>query len=434
MLMTHLLDSTICAGVAALIALALRNSAARTRHSIWLIASLKFLIPLSLFVSIGRQLGANASALALEPVSHALQWLDRSLPQWRFNVAVSAGDGDGPAGAWIAVLFVWASSALILAAWRWRQWRSLSRLVRHSTPLDSGREAEALGRTIRRARRPRRINIVRHEARLEPGVVGIITPTLLWPSGLSDRLSDDELAAVLAHEACHVDRRDNLGALCQVIVETLFWFHPLVWWIGRQLVHERERACDEEVLEMGTKTEHYAKSIVNVCGFCLSAPAAFVAGISGSPLASRIERILTWRSAAAPAWLRLLPLLLAIATAAIPMAAGAASAIGPDTVQNKEEVYKPSKDVTKPSLVKETKPKYTKEAMQAKIQGNVKLEAVVLKDGKVGDVKIVKSLDTVHGLDDEAVKAMKQWEFTPGTKDKKPVAVQIEVEMTFTLK
>jgi TonB family protein len=84
--------------------------------------------------------------------------------------------------------------------------------------------------------------------------------------------------------------------------------------------------------------------------------------------------------------------------------------------------------------VREVKPKYTKAAMDAKIQGAVWLEAVVLEDGTVGAVRVTKSLDTEHGLDVEAVNAMKQWTFKPGTKDGKAVPVQIDVEMTFRLK
>ena len=74
------------------------------------------------------------------------------------------------------------------------------------------------------------------------------------------------------------------------------------------------------------------------------------------------------------------------------------------------------------------------EAMGARIQGNVRLEAVVLTTGEVGDVEVTQSLDTVYGLDDEAVKAIRQWRFEPGTKDGKAVAVRVEVEMTFKLK
>jgi periplasmic protein TonB len=85
-------------------------------------------------------------------------------------------------------------------------------------------------------------------------------------------------------------------------------------------------------------------------------------------------------------------------------------------------------------LVHEIKPSYTAAAMRAQIQGRIVLEAVVLESGAVGDVKVIRSLDAVHGLDDESVKALKQWRFEPGTKDKKPVAVLVEVEMRFTLR
>ena len=94
----------------------------------------------------------------------------------------------------------------------------------------------------------------------------------------------------------------------------------------------------------------------------------------------------------------------------------------------------PGKDVLMPKVVRNVKPNYTASALKARIEGNVVMEAVVREDGSVGDVKVTKSLDTEHGLDEEAVKAMKKWEFKPGTKDGKPVPVGVQVEMTFTLK
>ena len=99
-----------------------------------------------------------------------------------------------------------------------------------------------------------------------------------------------------------------------------------------------------------------------------------------------------------------------------------------------EQVYKPGNGVTLPAVVKEVKPVYTKAAMDAGIQGAVTLKVVVKDDGTVGDVQVTQSLDTEHGLDNQAVQAAKQWEFKPGTKDNKPVAVEIALEMTFTLK
>ena len=99
-----------------------------------------------------------------------------------------------------------------------------------------------------------------------------------------------------------------------------------------------------------------------------------------------------------------------------------------------ERPARPGKDVLMPQVIRDVKPDYTAAAKKARVQGNVVMEAVVREDGSVGDVKVTKSLDTRHGLDEEAVKAMKKWEFKPGTKDGKPLPVAVEVEMTFTLR
>jgi TonB family protein len=89
--------------------------------------------------------------------------------------------------------------------------------------------------------------------------------------------------------------------------------------------------------------------------------------------------------------------------------------------------------VSVPAVVKEVKPAYTAEAIRNHIQGIVLLAAVVLTDGTVGDVTVLRSLDTTFGLDGQAVLAAKQWIFTPGRKDGVPVAVRVTIEMTFTL-
>lgn len=98
------------------------------------------------------------------------------------------------------------------------------------------------------------------------------------------------------------------------------------------------------------------------------------------------------------------------------------------------EVYKPGDGVTLPVVIKDVKPTYTKAAKDARIQGVVWVDAVVQADGNVGNVQVTRSLDTEFGLDEQAVKAAKEWKFKPGTKDGKPVAVRITLEMTFTLK
>jgi protein TonB len=97
-------------------------------------------------------------------------------------------------------------------------------------------------------------------------------------------------------------------------------------------------------------------------------------------------------------------------------------------------VYRPGNGVELPRILREVKPQYTADAMRAKVQGVVELEAVVLPDGSVGDVRVTHSLDPVFGLDEEAIKAVKQWRFAPGTRLGQPVAVLVGIELTFTLR
>lgn len=96
--------------------------------------------------------------------------------------------------------------------------------------------------------------------------------------------------------------------------------------------------------------------------------------------------------------------------------------------------YRPGNGVLLPKPLREVKPQYTADAMRAKVQGTVLLECVVLPDGSVGKVEVVRSLDSAFGLDQEAIKAAKQWRFAPGTRFGEPVAVLVTIELTFTLR
>lgn len=97
-------------------------------------------------------------------------------------------------------------------------------------------------------------------------------------------------------------------------------------------------------------------------------------------------------------------------------------------------VYRPGNGVESPRLLRSVRPNYTAEAMRAKVQGLVRLEGVVLPDGTVGDVKVTRSLDPVFGLDQEAMKAARQFRFVPGTRFGEPVAVLVSFEIEFTLR
>jgi TonB family protein len=97
-------------------------------------------------------------------------------------------------------------------------------------------------------------------------------------------------------------------------------------------------------------------------------------------------------------------------------------------------VYRIGSGVEAPRLIRSVRPNYTSEAMRAKVQGLVRLEGVVRPDGSVTDVRVTRSLDPVFGLDEEAVKAARQFRFAPGTRFGEPVSVLVSFEIEFTLR
>jgi TonB family protein len=96
-------------------------------------------------------------------------------------------------------------------------------------------------------------------------------------------------------------------------------------------------------------------------------------------------------------------------------------------------VYRVGNGVTAPTLLSQVRPNYTADAMQRKIQGTVVLEMIVDTDGIPRDVRIVRSLDA-HGLDEEAIRAAKQWRFNPGRFGGIPVEVQVMLVIDFHIR
>jgi bla regulator protein BlaR1 len=302
----HLWQSTLFAFVAGLLTLMLRENQARARYWLWLAASLKFLVPFSLLVGIGTHvigsdLGWSHAAgqskaefyFAMDEFSQpftqpAAQIVSRSAPAAasQFSASVMHQLPAILAATWLcgflAVIFIWFA-----------RWRRISVAMHGAVPLRDGREVEMLRRLEQAGGIPKRIEMFVSSASLEPGIFGIARPVLVWPQGISARLDDAHVEAILAHEVWHVRRRDNLFAALHMLVEAIFWFHPAVWYLGTRLVEEREVACDEEVLELGSERQIYAESILKICEFCVGSPLACVSGVTGADLKRRIVRIMT---------------------------------------------------------------------------------------------------------------------------------------------
>ena len=265
-LTNHLWQSTLFAAAAGLLTVAFRKNGAKVRYWLWFSGSVKFFVPFALLMSLGSHLGwaPVAKAVATPAVSLAVEQIAEPFPD-AFPAPVAPKRAD-----WIPIsLFsLWVCGLASVAAMRVRGWRRIRSAVRSSAAIAI----------------PAAVEVRSAPGLIEPGVVGLLRPVLLLPAGIAQRLTPPQLEAVLAHELCHIRRRDNLLAAIHMTVEALFWFHPLVWWIGARLLEERERACDEEVLRQSGDPEAYAEGILNVWKFYTKSPLVCVSGVTGSDL------------------------------------------------------------------------------------------------------------------------------------------------------
>jgi bla regulator protein BlaR1 len=325
-LANHLWQSTIFAIAAWLLTLALRKNRASVRYWIWFAASVKFLIPFSLLVGIGNKFAWHSSPAITQPqFANAISQISQP-----FAIFTETSTAIPPTHA-SSVL-----PTLLLAAWLCGAMVVLIFWLRSVQQI----------RAIRRAAAPLPLNlpilVMSSPARMEPGVFGIFKPVLILPEGIANRLSPAQINAVIAHELCHVQRKDNLTAAIHMLVETIFWFHPFVWRIQTQLVAERERSCDETVVATANDPQVYAEAILNVCKLYIESPLRCVSGVTGANLKKRIRAIVSQRVAGDLNLSRKFMLTVAAAAAfAIPLfvgMVGASSIRAQSQVQNPVEV------------------------------------------------------------------------------------------------
>ncbi len=306
-LLDHLWQSTLFGLAVWLITLALVSNRAAVRHALWFAASLKFLVPFAPLVWLGQWIGMAPEYDTLAPASP----IDRALQIAAPIIAPSAQLTDvAHAFPWLSLLaFAWLAGGLVAAVRWFNAWRGAQAAVRDAWPVlnDDGLDVRASPDAG------------------EPAVARILRPVVLVPAGLVDALSRAELRVVLAHEREHIVRRDNLKTGLHMLVETLFWFHPMVWWIGRHMVEERERACDEAVVDGGHEGRDYAAGILAVCRHCCAdrrLPGT-ISALSGD-LPQRIGRIIGGSQPLALGLVKAMALsTLVVALVTVPVTAGA---------------------------------------------------------------------------------------------------------------
>jgi bla regulator protein blaR1 len=285
----HLMESTVFALLVSILVFGLQKRGPSARYAVWFAAAAKFAVPAALFSWLGIRLESVLPAHDPGRFSGAV-----------FNALVAP---QRPVGAYhhspiLAVITtVWVSGAiLMLIVWIRR---SLALGGEFDCPADQ--EHEVLERLRQHLHISRTVGL-RASTRggSELGLWGIWRPTIQIPRGLSSQLTSSELEAVLLHELAHVRRWDNLTATFVHTLVSLFWFHPLLWWIEKRLIVERERACDEMVIHGGVAHQTYVAGILKVCRFQLVEAVAGTSGIAGPDLKNRLELIMSCRISNSP--------------------------------------------------------------------------------------------------------------------------------------
>ncbi|MFL6604017.1 MAG: M56 family metallopeptidase [Steroidobacteraceae bacterium] len=278
-LANHLWQSTLVLGIAGLLTLLLRRNTAKLRYALWLGASVKFLVPFAWLAALSANIPWRPRTAAAPQLILLFDRVTTPLASSHAAAARAATTGTSlvpDSVASMVLIALWGCGTFAVVTYWLLRWRRIQRVRRASKP--AALEFEVPVRCSKML--------------FEPGVVGLVRPVLVVPEGIEARLTREQLRAVLAHELCHVRRRDNLTATFHMVVEALFWFYPLVWWLGARLVDERERACDEEVLSTGNSPVAYAEGILQICQHYLESPLICAAGVGGANLKRRIEAIM----------------------------------------------------------------------------------------------------------------------------------------------
>ena len=281
----------------------LRDASPRLRYGLWLLVLVKALLPPTLTAFWGVGTWGVAPVASFDwpvVVANAEAGAKEAEPTPEKNVEVPAANSpDGIHLTTGLLLLLWAAGCVTLwSAVGWRYAR-LVRGVRSMRRIDEGPARVELERLADRFGVRTVPKLYATDRATSPMLMGVLRPKIILPEGVLVRLDPEEVRLVLAHELVHWRRRDTWIGWLQVLVQGVFWFHPLVWWANTRLRHERECACDETVLrEAACDRDEYGETIVRVVTAARgrSLAMANMVGVfeRGSQLQMRLEEIMSF--------------------------------------------------------------------------------------------------------------------------------------------
>jgi len=257
-----------------------------------------------------------------------------------------------------------------------------------------------------------------------PMTWGIIRPQILVPRSF-EGWPEDRRRVVLAHEMAHVSRFDCLFQNLAQIACAVYWFNPLFWIASDRLHRESESACDDAVVSLGIDVRDYATHLLEIARVIKNSNrygwSTTLAMARRTTLEKRFASLLKSGLDRRPAT-RTGVLCIAAVTLVLVLPLAAMRASGN---RNEKSVAVRVDQYTTPPL-------YSDEGRAQGIQGIVTVEARIAADGKAERLQIVKGLG--HGLDENALVAVREWHFLPARRNAIPVAASTQIDVEFSLR
>jgi beta-lactamase regulating signal transducer with metallopeptidase domain/WD40 repeat protein len=192
---------------------------------------------------------------------------------------------------WLAwIVTVWGLGVVLCSARPLLGWHTLRSLRRVGTSPVSVEVQAALTHVSKRIGLRHAVQVLQSTLAQVPIVVGYFRPVILLPISLVTNLPAAQLETILAHELVHVRRHDFVVNLLQTLVETLFFYHPAVWWLSHRIRVEREHCCDDQVVKLLGNRVEYGRALVAIEQLRGGSSVLALSAADGS-LLSRVRRI-----------------------------------------------------------------------------------------------------------------------------------------------
>lgn len=210
--------------------------------------------------------------------------------------AVETSSWRNPLPEYFPVLvYIWMAGVMALSIRSLGGWVVTQHWKRRHVRLAEEFWQESLARLARRLAVSRKVRLWESVVAHTPAVIGWIRPVVLLPASAISGLAPSQIEALLAHELAHIRRHDYLVNLLQTAIETLLFYHPAVWWVGRQMRTERENCCDDLAVAVCGDALVYARALTELEKIRIKTPRLAMAANSGS-LLDRIRRLLDPRA------------------------------------------------------------------------------------------------------------------------------------------